>query len=242
MSDSPTFRALMRGGAILLAMSLASCQLIIGLDDYYLAPACPPNAALCTVCNDPSDCDPPEDCHTWSCVSHLCQPVDAKAGSPCAQGVCSDLSPSTCVACNVDGDCPGADGYCIDHECFSCSDGIQNGDEIDVDCGFVGGHCPRCVGVPCLAATECRSGFCADGYCCLSACTEVCAACFLEGAIGNCSAVPYHMADPNSGCQAGGMVCNGGGGCGLGEGGFCAGPSECASGNCVNNTCVPPNP
>ena len=48
-------------------------------------------------------------------------------------------------------------GYC------SCSDGIKNGDETDVDCG---GSCPPCEDVKsCLVNSDCISGFCYEGIC-----------------------------------------------------------------------------
>ncbi|MDY0002358.1 MAG: calcium-binding EGF-like domain-containing protein [Polyangia bacterium] len=47
----------------------------------------------------------------------------------------------------------------------TCSDGIQNGVETDVDCG--GGDCAPCAeGAGCLENTDCRSGYCAEGGTC----------------------------------------------------------------------------
>jgi hypothetical protein len=217
--------------AALVATSLVGCQLIIGLDDYYLAPTCPSGAALCTVCNDASDCDPPEACHTWSCVAHLCQPIDAAPGTPCAKGVCSDASPSTCVACNEDGDCdPG--GHCYKSACFRCDDGVQNGDEWEKDCG---GACPRCLGDPCSTPQDCQSGFCADGRCCKGACTDVCTRCDLDG---DCKNIEKYQTDNAPECLMG-MVCDGGGGCRTDNGFQCVGSAQCASFNCVNGICKP---
>jgi len=238
MTNPGLLRIALRIGAALVTISMVGCQLIIGLDEYYLAPQCPPNAALCKICNTPADCNPPDQCHTWSCVQHLCEPIDAKAGSPCAGGVCSDLSPSTCVACNGDTDCPSG-GYCLQKQCFRCDDGIQNGDEVGVDCSIPGGHCLACQGVFCSQDAECKSGFCSDSICCSGRCDDLCAACNLEGRFGDCSSIPVGMADPNSGCQSGGYVCNGGGGCGKANGASCVSAVECASLKCENGTCVP---
>jgi hypothetical protein len=221
-------RSAVRVCAALLATSAFGCQLIIGLDDYYLAPACPPNAALCTVCNTPADCDPADACHTWSCVQHLCQPVNAKAGAPCNGGVCSDASPSTCVACNQDTDCPSG-AYCDEHACYRCDDGVQNGDEIDVDCG---GHCLQCPGIPCSKNAECKTGFCSpDGICCKSACDQPCVFC---DSTGSCTDVPQYQTDwaATTPC-GGGKVCDGGGGCRLDNGFTCVAAPECASFNCA---------
>ena len=45
-------RLVSRAFAGLTAVVMAGCQLIIGLDDYYLAPDCPVGAALCALCNN----------------------------------------------------------------------------------------------------------------------------------------------------------------------------------------------
>jgi hypothetical protein len=212
-------------GASLTVGSLVGCQLIIGLDDYYLAPDCPPNAARCTVCNTPADCGPADACHTWSCVEHLCQPVDAKAGSPCKDGVCSDASPSTCVACNQDKDCPSG-AYCDEHACYRCDDGVQNGDEWDVDCG---GHCLTCPGLFCKSGAECTTGFCApEGRCSFAPCDQPCAYVKTDG---DCSAIAKYETDWAPRCPDN-LVCNGGGGCGLPNGYLCVSAVKCASFKC----------
>ncbi len=55
-----------------------------------------------------------------------------------------------------------------------CNDGIQNGDETDIDCG--GGTCAPCdSGKKCIAASDCMSGDCdtAQGICVGTACSAV---------------------------------------------------------------------
>jgi hypothetical protein len=45
----------------------------------------------------------------------------------------------------------------------TCSDGIKNGDESDVDCG---GSCPRCAsGKTCASRDDCESALCPGGTC-----------------------------------------------------------------------------
>ena len=45
----------------------------------------------------------------------------------------------------------------------TCSDGVKNGSETDVDCG---GSCPRCAdGKACLVANDCLSGTCSGAQC-----------------------------------------------------------------------------
>src|SRR4051812_39769951 len=44
----------------------------------------------------------------------------------------------------------------------------------------------KSLGMPCAMAAECASNFCADGVCCNSACTGVCATCAGQGTVGSC--------------------------------------------------------
>jgi hypothetical protein len=146
--------------------------------------------------------------------------------------MCSDFSPSECVTCNVDEDCPTG-AYCHQHECYRCDDGISNGDEYFVDCG---GHCPTCLAFPCKADADCQSGFCApDGICCTAPCDQVCTFCDFDG---DCKDIDQYKTDPVPPC-VGGMVCDGGGGCRLDNGLTCTSNVDCASFKCVNKTCVP---
>jgi alpha-tubulin suppressor-like RCC1 family protein len=45
------------------------------------------------------------------------------------------------------------------------------------------------VGDPCTPADTCVGSQCVDGYCCTSACTDVCGACNVPGKLGTCSPV-----------------------------------------------------
>ncbi len=97
---------------------------------------------------------------TKACVATTCDDgvkgngeADVDCGSVCAVK-CSDGG-----SCGVDADCLG--GTCANAtktcQSFSCTDGIKNGDEGDVDCG---GSCTsKCaVGQACLAPTDCAAG------------------------------------------------------------------------------------
>ncbi|MCX4244875.1 fibrinogen-like YCDxxxxGGGW domain-containing protein [Paraliomyxa miuraensis] len=44
----------------------------------------------------------------------------------------------------------------------SCDDGLQSGDETDVDCG---GSCAACTGGGCRTTSDCEAGVCIDGTC-----------------------------------------------------------------------------
>ncbi len=77
----------------------------------------------------------------------------------------------------------------------TCTDGVLNQDETSIDCG--GSVCPSCTdGAPCLVATDCTSGICANGTCgCiagLTACAGVCVDVSADPA--NCGACGYPCA------------------------------------------------
>ncbi|MGC6416779.1 MAG: hypothetical protein ACON3Z_06665, partial [Bradymonadia bacterium] len=68
--------------------------------------------------------------------------------------------------CDRDGDC--VSGACMDGVCAgevaTCDDGVQNGDETDVDCG---GSCGDCVvGRNCAVPNDCLSGICGEDNVC----------------------------------------------------------------------------
>ena len=76
-----------------------------------------------------------------------------------------------CDACPDGADCTmGRDcdsGRCDTDTCGSCRDGMQNGDEIQVDCG--GTSCALCPGgTPCTDGTICASGMCESNLCTIS--------------------------------------------------------------------------
>jgi len=55
-------------------------------------------------------------------------------------------------------------------------------------------------GTTCAGSPQCASGFCVDGICCNTACTDRCAACNLTGKIGTCSAVTGAPVAPRKAC------------------------------------------
>ena len=116
---------------------------------------------------------------TPDCIGKQCGD-DGCGGScgTCLYGqVCTN---GTCFACNANctgkqcgddgcggscGTCPGgqscANGIC--GQAPSCTDGLPNGIETDVDCG---GNCPGCpYGKKCIQNSDCTSGLCSGGTC-----------------------------------------------------------------------------
>jgi hypothetical protein len=86
----------------------------------------------------------------------------------------------------------------------SCTDGIKNGDEEDVDCGGGCPPCPKKIGEGCQSDGECASLACADGVCCETSCAGPCVACVAQktgAADGTCAPVTAKT-DPDGECAA----------------------------------------
>jgi hypothetical protein len=211
-----------------LGIGGVSCQQLLGIEKAYVI--CDQDEEQCRVCEEPEDCAPSTDCHRWTCRDNLCVPLNLASRTPCAGGLCSDDWASECVQCVVAQDCTS--GYCFNHECFRCDDGIQNGNEDAVDCG---GECKGCLGSFCSNAAECISGFCADGHCCNSACMDTCASC--NNSEGDCKSLPKYENDENPSCK-GNSTCTGSGACLGAPGTLCFSEVECASFRCVANRCA----
>jgi len=116
----------------------------------------------------------------------------------------------------------------------TCDDGVQNGNETDVDCG--GGTCGQCTqGQGCGAEGDCTTGFCFDAVCCDVACGATCTSCNLPGTVGSCTVVPAGEpddacpAEPESSCSTTGL-CDGAGSCALHPAGTVCAPATCTNG------------
>jgi len=158
----------------------------------------------------PATCGTTGMCGSGACALHPagteCAPascaggVEQKADTCNGAGACTDNGTVACVAPYV----------CATTTCQSCSDGVKNGNETDVDCGG-GGSCSKCaVGKVCTQPTDCASNFCVDGVCCSTACTqaELCKRCDLPGTVGTCAYI--EGSDPDNECTAAKKVCSGG--------------------------------
>eukprot|EP00727_Mastigamoeba_balamuthi_P012678 m51a1_g8032 hypothetical protein (518) ;mRNA; r:32873-35046 len=133
-------------------------------------------------------------------------------GSDCASGVCA-VPPEAALAndTNVTNDTSVANGTCAPP---TCTDGVRNAGETDVDCG--GQQCPeRCAdGKRCSGPADCASSSCRGGTCAAPACDD--------GA--------RNGAETDDDC---GGLCPGR----CGDGRHCAAPEDCASAVCVQGVC-----
>ena len=138
-----------------LGAAVASCNLVLGLDDFKNCPqdpGCPaPDGGTGPTCTDGDKNGQETD-------------VDC-GGSSCAR--CADDK-----ACDVGSDCAG--GTCSSGTCHTptCTDGEKNALETDIDCG--GPACGKCADDKgCSNGSDCTSKVCAGGTCLAPACGDM---------------------------------------------------------------------
>jgi len=188
------------------------------------------------ACTQVEDCPSVTICTTMKCIERSCVPGFVPAGLQCNNtGVCDGAG--SCVSCLIDSDCSGSNPTCEKNECFSCSDGIKNGSETNVDCG--GSKCDPCpAGTPCSSNNDCSEQFdCVDGVCCDAQCTASCKSCNQPGKEGTCSALPKGTEDPGV-CDMTKACGGANGGCLLKNGQFCTQNSQCLEGFCFMGVCA----
>jgi hypothetical protein len=182
-------------------------------------------SGLCTLTTvpdgTPAAMQTPGDCLQSICAGGALlaapDPADTPVSStPCLVGVCTNGVPALVpaalgTACNLNGGtaCDGS-GNCAP---ATCSDGLKNEGESDVDCG---GPCPPCAdGKTCGTGTDCASLVCSGGLC-ISGCADG-----LQDGL-------------ETGVDCGGPVCTG---CADGE--PCARDRDCGSTLCSGGVCAP---
>ncbi|TXD38703.1 hypothetical protein FRC96_07120 [Lujinxingia vulgaris] len=108
--------------------------------------------AVCYLaCEDADGCDPNSRCYQGACVPLDCSTAECTASETCYRGVCYG-------ACTDDESCSEEGAECVEGSCVvpTCNDGLQNGDESDVDCG--GSECEACVvGKMCEESQDCQA-------------------------------------------------------------------------------------
>ncbi len=183
-----------------------------------------------TKCTDGKKCNLNEHCDTnicsaqpWGDTTRRCRApgcsnyakdsgeTDVDCGGPCSSK-CQDGQ-----GCLVGDDCwskvcDGTTGKCLS---ATCSDGVQNGSESDVDCGS---SCPCEAGRRCTWDGECASGVCDED-------AQTCLAPTCSDGVMNADETDV---DCGGGCAA---KCN--------EGQHCASTGDCAVGSCIAGHCTP---
>jgi hypothetical protein len=149
-----------------------------------------------------------------------------------------DTTEFAAKTCDGNGSCrAGSMRNCFPNRCDGMSCGSTCATDGDCQTGFFC-DASKCkvkqpVGTACTAAQQCATGFCVDGVCCGTACTEPCYACNLGASAGTCTAVAA-MQDPAGECpmqasttcgRLGG--CDGRGGCRMHPPGTSCAPQTC---------------
>ena len=193
---------------------------------------------VCPKCADGKTCTAATDCTSKGCLNGMC--------SPCADGVqdgdesdvdCGGTGNSGGVmcprcangkVCAQTSDC--ANGNCDGFKCGSCSDGLLDGNETDIDCG---GSCPGCAeSKVCLKGTDC-----ALGVCDVPPMSTTSSSSTSTGGVnttpGVCNTCTDMMTDGNeTDKDCGGATCKK---CVVGE--VCKVNIDCMSGICINKLC-----
>lgn len=183
----------------------------------------------CDACGLGQGCARAADCESRNCdtVAMECVTPDTPT---CTDGTRNqdetdiDCGGAICGGCGVGAMCVGPSDCrsdrCTGGRCEAapgtCTDGVENQDETDVDCG--GAMCDPCgVGLRCGTGSDCTTGNC-DG--------------------GTCAAVTASCTDGTRNGTETDVDC--GGSCSpCGNGSMCAVPGDCTSGYCNHGTCVP---
>jgi hypothetical protein len=154
---------------------------------------------------------PPRLCDGQGTCEAAKPPQACRDGGTCLGDACG-------TACTTDANCQTATHFCDNMICRQ----------------------KRTQAQACTAPGQCASGFCVDGVCCASECTDLCRACNVTNSVGTCTPVPAGSdprgvcaAMPTSSCQTDGE-CNGAGACRL------YGPSTaCGAGSCASSIATP---
>jgi hypothetical protein len=203
-------------------------------------------------CATNADCSTGQRCMLGYCMTATCfdgSKNGSESDTDCGGGTCAacgpgkacntgaDCTTETCVGntcrCTSNADCAGGQkcslGYCV--SAATCSDGITNGVETDVDCG--GGTCGACApGKHCSTPADCTTDVCVANVC---RCTSN-ADC---GANQHCS-LGYCLSLCTDGTTDGNETdvdCGGGTCAACMPGKHCSTGYDCTTEICAGNTC-----
>jgi hypothetical protein len=189
---------------------------VCGTSDLAAETACTSGGAVCDGQGHCVACVSAADCSGTTCAPQVCTTNACAAGTLASKGTACTESGGT--VCDGMGSCVAP----------TCTDGIRDGNETDVDCGGAAlagsAACPPCpVGKDCVATTDCAPPTACMGttYTAATTCTGgVCTA----GASTNC-ATTMDVCNPTNGC----VECNTAADCALGD--------DCTAGVC--GACTP---
>jgi hypothetical protein len=178
----------------------------------------------CPVCPAGKSCSAGRDCQSMVCNGGMCQMPSCSDGVKNGMETDVDCGGPNCRKCGNGGMCNGngdcGSNFCNGGVCQSmpaptCTDGVKNGNETDVDCG--GGTCPACpAGKSCSAGRDCQSMVCNGGMCQMPSCSD---------------GVKNGM---ETDVDCGGTNCRK-----CGNGGMCNGNGDCGSNFCNGGVCQP---
>jgi Cellulose binding domain len=205
-----------------LAGSAGTCALVpVGQDPLG---QCADNGAA--TCGTDGTCDGAGGCRLYA------------AGTTCAAASCAGTTFTPARACNGTGTCVAATtASCDPYVCGTAA--CKTSCTANADCtspnSCTAGSCgKKPTGAACGAGAECNSGFCAQGFCCATACGGTCQSCALTGSVGTCTAVPAGQ-DPLDQCADQGAAscgtdgsCDGSAGCRKYANGTTCAASACA--------------
>jgi hypothetical protein len=200
--------------------------------------ACDASGTACRgSCSADADCASGYRCDAGACVrgdvdGTPCAASRQCASKHCVDGVCCDRAcDGACEACSARERGAGADGVCgpvTQGACAISSDaGVAEAAPVDASTP------PTASGpvVRCEKGSDCQTGFCVDGICCDSPCSQRCYSCGLASSLGHCVAEPAGVdlraeCAPSRSCLG---TCDGKGGC------IAAGPgTQCLAPRCVS--------
>jgi len=171
-----------------------------------------------------------------------CERFSGNAGVVCAMESCVGSMRTTTATCDSQGGCTGAATQsCAPYQCATDGKSCRTTCSTDADCvapnTCVNGSCgKKPLGASCGADAECNSTFCAQGKCCMTACSGTCKSCAVAGSEGTCKNVPDGM-DPLGQCNDGTAAtcgldgqCDGAGACRKYAVGTVCGMDSCTAG------------
>jgi hypothetical protein len=185
--------------------------------------ACAGPCRSCSLASSPGRClnvatgapDPRNTCKDLGATSCSTDGVCDGNGACQTYPAGTVCGPQTCVAgLHTPASMCNASGQCAAPPSIPCNPYVCNGDVCYDSCTSSNIQCVTgnvCTGASCGLkpngaicglGTECKSGFCAQGVCCNSACSGACMACNLSATAGLCTAVADNAPDPQGQCAA----------------------------------------